>query len=195
MILKHCLQVVDGLRAHDWQQRMFATRRLEGLVLSRGGERLQPNPTTRDPAHLPPWQQWGVEGEEGGAGGLGQDARPHWAMPGQPHRPLRPVSQFKIFRPKTRACCCWAATHTQECVPLCQVGEGFIWIRHVKNICQQKDHRHICKNFSQLICFAPPRQELGHTCHPPAPPCLLPDGSQISEWTPFNSKILTITSV
>ena len=37
----------------------------------------------------------------------------------------------------------------------------------------------------QLICFAPPRQELGHTCHPPAPPCLLPDGSQISEWTPF----------
>ena len=101
MIFKHCLQVVDGLRAHDWQQRMFATRRLEGLVLSRGGERLQPNPTTRDPAHLPPWQQWGVEGEEGGAGGLGQDARPHWAMPGQPHRPLRPVSQFKIFRPKT----------------------------------------------------------------------------------------------
>ena len=101
MILKHCLQVVDGLRAHDWQQRMFATRRLEGLVLSRGGERLQPNPTTRDPAHLPAWQQWGVEGEEGGAGGLGQDARPHWAMPGQPHRPLRPVSQFKIFRPKT----------------------------------------------------------------------------------------------
>ena len=98
MILKHCLQVVDGLRAHDWQQRMFATRRLEGLVLSRGGERLQPNPTTRDPAHLP---AWGVEGEEGGAGGLGQDARPHWAMPGQPHRPLRPVSQFKIFRPKT----------------------------------------------------------------------------------------------
>ena len=71
----------------------------------------------------------------------------------------------------------------------------FIWIRHVKNMCQQRDHRHICKNFSQLICFAPPRQELGHTCHPPAPPCLLPDGSQISEWTPFNSKILTITSV
>ena len=165
---------MDGLRAHDWQQRMFATRRLEGLVLSRGGERLQPNPTTRDPAHLPAWQQWGVEGEEGGAGGLGQDARPHWAMPGQPHRPLRPVSQFKIFRPKTRACC-WAATHSQECVPLCQVGEVFIiWTRHVKNICQQKDHRHICKNFSQLIFFCATQTRVGShlppTCTTLPPP-------------------------
>ena len=57
--------------------------------------------------------------------------------------------------------------------------------RHVRknaSLCVRQDL--IC-SMLKLIPGCPDRQELGHTCHQAAPPCVLPDAAQISESSTF----------
>ena len=57
--------------------------------------------------------------------------------------------------------------------------------RHVRknaSLCVRQDL--ICSTL-KLIPRCPDRQELGHTCHQAAPPCVLPDAAQISESSTF----------
>ena len=59
--------------------------------------------------------------------------------------------------------------------------------RHVRknaSLCVRQDL--ICSTL-KLILRCPDRQELGHTCHQAAPPCVLPDAAQISESSTFLS--------
>ena len=59
--------------------------------------------------------------------------------------------------------------------------------RHVRknaSLCVRQDL--ICSTL-KLIPRCPDRQELGHTCHQAAPPCVLPDAAQISESSTFLS--------
>ena len=59
--------------------------------------------------------------------------------------------------------------------------------RHVRknaSLCVRQDL--ICSTL-KLIPRCPDRQELGHTCHQAAPPCVLPDAAQISESSNFLS--------
>ena len=84
----------------------------------------------------------------------------------QPDRALRPISEFKILRPETR-CQPWQATCSQERVSLRQARFDLFNI--------------------EFNPGCPDRQELGHTCHQAAPPCVLPDAAQISESSTFLS--------
>ena len=82
----------------------------------------------------------------------------------QPDRALRPISEFKILGPETR-CQPWEAACSQERVSLRQARFDLFNVE-------------INPGWSD-------RQELGHTCHQAAPPCVLPDAAQISESSTF----------
>ena len=63
-----------------------------------------------------------------------------------------------------------------------EVNPGKRHVRKNASLCVRQDL--ICSTL-KLILSCSDRQELGHTCHQAAPPCVLPDAAQISERSTF----------